>query len=228
MIGAPEAVLFDFDGTLVHITIDFEAMRQNALDVIARYGETPDGGKWTLEIIEAVRDRLARQEPVTANRFQREALASIEAVELDAAARATPLPAAVETLDWLRREGIGIGIVTRNCRNAVLRVISRHGLHVDALFTRDDVRYVKPHPGQLLAALGFLRALPGESLMVGDHPTDIAGAHAAGLAGVALTTTRAAAEFDGDTDHIISGLDELPPLIASGRWRRAAKELERP
>jgi phosphoglycolate phosphatase len=219
----PQAVLFDFDGTLVHITIDFEAMRNAPLAVIARYGETPDGGKWTLEIVEAVRDRLARKDPALAAQFQREALASIEAIELEAAERAEPLPTVVSTLQWLKAHGIAVGIVTRNCRAAVLNVLERSGLVVDALFSRDDVEHVKPHPGHLLAALTYLHAAPAESIMVGDHPTDAAAGRAAGMTAIGVTTTRGVAEFDGQADFVLDSLGELVPLIENGSWRSTAE-----
>lgn len=227
MTNRPEAVLFDFDGTLVHITIDFEAMRNNALAVVRRYGETPEGGSFTLEIVEAARDRLARRDAALAARFQEEALASICAVEMEAAEHAEPLPGVPETLAWLEEQGIRVGIVTRNCRAAVSSVAERHGLEFDVVLTRDDVKHVKPHPGHLLQALEALGASPRRSIMVGDHPTDIAAAHAAAMVGCAVTTTRGADGFDGRPDFIIDEIGALVPLIESGSWRKLAEGVSR-
>ena len=220
MSARPEAVLFDFDGTLVHIAIDFEAMRNNAAAVVRSYGEQPDAGLFTLEMVESVRDRLAQRDPVSAQAFQEEAMASIQEVELAATGKAQPLPGVVRTLDWLRDQGIAIGIVTRNCRSAVRAVTQTYSLAFDALLTRDDVRHVKPHPEHLLAALRCLGTTPGKSIMVGDHPTDIAAAHAAGMTAIAVTTTRPADAFDSRPEFIVNDMAELIDIIETGAWLR--------
>ncbi|NPV08160.1 MAG: HAD-IA family hydrolase [Anaerolineae bacterium] len=223
-MSLPQAVLFDFDGTLVHITIDFQAMRQGAVDVIHRYGETAEGGsRFTLELVESVRDRLAARDEAIAAAFQRDALASIREVELMAARDARPLPGVPETLAWLRARGIRLGIVTRNCRPAVLEVAVRHGLPFDVLLSRDDVRHVKPNPEHLLEGLRLLGASPGCSIMVGDHPTDIQAAQAAGMVSVGLTTTRAAEAFDVTPDFMIDRMDSLIGLVNNGSWRVVAE-----
>lgn len=218
MKAKPEAVLFDFDGTLVHIAIDFEAMRNNAVAVVRSYGEQPDAGLFTLEMVEAVRDRLARKDPALAQAFQEQALASIQEVELAATSKAQPLPGVVQTLSWLKEQGIAIGIVTRNCSRAVRTVAQRLALTFDALLTRDDVKHVKPHPEHLLAALRCLGATPGNAIMVGDHPTDIAAAHAAGMTAIAVTTTRSADAFDSKPEFIINEMSELTRVIEGGVW----------
>jgi len=220
MSGLPRMVLFDFDGTLVHITIDFEAMRGSAADVVRSYGEEPDTHAFTLEMVEAVRDRLAASDEARAADFRRDALAAIEAVELEAATRAKPLPGTRETLDWLRLHAIAIAIVTRNCRAAVGDVLLRHDLPCDVLLTRDDVRHVKPDPEHLLEASRRLSAKPADCIMVGDHPTDVAAAHAAGMTAVALTTTRPAQGFDGLPEFVVDNVRELVGIIAGGAWRR--------
>ena len=137
--------------------------------------------------------------------------------------RAEPLPTVAPTLQWLRQQGIGVGIVTRNCRAAVTGVLERSGLAVDAVFTRDDVQHVKPHPGHLLAALTALRASPAASIMVGDHMSDVEAGLAAGMTAVAVTTTRAASEFDGNADFVLDSLGELVPIIESGSWQSATR-----
>lgn len=219
-MSLPQAVLFDFDGTLVHITIDFQAMRQGAVDVIQRYGESAEGGsRFTLELVESVRDRLASRDEALALAFQREALASIRDIELAAARDARPLPGVVDTLEWLQAQGVKIGIVTRNCRPAVLEVATRHGLPFDVLVSRDDVSHVKPNPEHLLEALRILDASPSTSIMVGDHPTDILAAQGAGMTSVGITTTRAADQFDVVPDFLIDRMDSLVELVSNGNWQ---------
>jgi len=218
----PEAVLFDFDGTLVHIAIDFQAMKNGALEVARRYGANPDPNMFTLEMVELVRDALATRDPESAERFRREALAGIQQVEMRAVDKAEPLPGVPETLAWLRANGIGIGIVTRNCRAAVAAVIERYALPFDVLLTRDDVARVKPNPEHLLGALRFLEARPSHSIMVGDHPTDVEAGRAAGMVTAAVTTTRSAAQFDGAPDFVLEQMTDLQDIIASGAWLKAA------
>lgn len=219
-MSLPEAALFDFDGTLVHITINFEAMRQGAVDVIHRYGQSAEGGsRFTLELVESVRDRLAAGDPEQAIRFHEDALAAIRDVELAAAVGATPLPGVMDTLQWLHDRGVKLGIVTRNCRAAVLSVAERHQMPFDVLLTRDDVKHVKPHPEHLLEGLRRLGAAPRLSVMVGDHPTDIQAAQGAGMVSVGVTTTRAAQDFDVVPDFMVDRMDELPDLLSDGRWQ---------
>ncbi|MGI6208257.1 MAG: HAD family hydrolase [Anaerolineae bacterium] len=222
-MSLPQAVLFDFDGTLVHITIDFQAMRQGAVDVIHRYGESAEGGsRFTLELVESVRDRLAQRDPELAAAFQRDALQSIRDVELAAAQHAEPLPGVMDTLQWLSTHGIKVGIVTRNCRPAVLDVATRHGLCFDILLSRDDVTHVKPNPEHLLTGLRILGAAPAASIMVGDHPTDIQAAHGAGMVSVGITTTRPADQFDVVPDFMLDRMDSLIGLVSNGSWEEVA------
>jgi len=219
-MSLPEAVLFDFDGTLVHITIDFEAMRQSAVDAIHRYGQSAEGGsRFTLELVEWVRQRIASSDAALAERFQQDALAGIRDIELAAAEQAAPLPGVMSTLDWLRSQEVKIGIVTRNCRPAVLAVAERYGMPFDVLVSRDDVEHVKPNPEHLLTGLRQLKATPARSIMVGDHPTDIQAANAAGMVSVGLTTTRRATDFDVQPAFMIDSMEQLMEIVNDGAWR---------
>ena len=57
-----KAVVFDFDGTLALLNIDFKEMRRDILDLAATYGISEDGMErlFVLEMIAEMRDQMAR------------------------------------------------------------------------------------------------------------------------------------------------------------------------
>ena len=73
----------------------------------------------------------------------------------------------------LGRRSIRTGVVTRNCRAAVIKTFSDIELYCQAVLTRDDAYRVKPHPENLMAALSLLGTHPADAVMVRDHPLDI-------------------------------------------------------
>ena len=170
-----QAVLFDFDGTLVHLNIDFAQMRADVEAVLPRYGLSPDGKepRYTLELIEdCVQELIERGTPEEEKPFRQDVEAVMTAIELGAAESAKAHPGAAELLQELRERGTRVGIVTRNCRAAVEHILSKCPLTYDVLLTRDDVEAVKPDPAHLLTALRMLEVEPRHALMVGDHPMD--------------------------------------------------------
>ena len=114
------------------------------------------------------------------------ALDAVRRVEVEAAAQSALFPFVRPMLTSLKKRGLVMAVVTRNCPEAVRTVfpdIDSHSL----LFTRDDVENVKPHPEHLCRALAALRVVPQQALMIGDHPMDIivgkrAGTGTAGVA----------------------------------------------
>ena len=185
-----EAVLFDLDGTLVHLNIDFGRMRAEIEALLPQYGLSMEGRStlYVLELIEDAVRELEADDERRARAFRREAEAAIVAIEMEAAGQAQVYPEVPELLRRLRKRGIKVAIVTRNCRAAVERILAENPLVYDTLLTRDDVTAVKPDPGHLLAALRLLGVEPQRTLMVGDHPMDVQVGRAVGTRTVAVLT----------------------------------------
>ncbi|MBU0705576.1 MAG: HAD-IA family hydrolase [Chloroflexi bacterium] len=221
-----EAVLFDFDGTLVHLNIDFAQMRADVEAVLPKYALSAEGKEslYTLELVEeCVQVLIKRDGEKTAAAFRREAEAAILAIEMGAASSAEIHPGVPELLEKLRERGIKIGIVTRNCRAAVEHILGKNTLVYDALLTRDDVEAVKPDPEHLLAALRLLGIEPRHALMVGDHPMDVRAGRAVGAKTVAvLTGYSPVARFAPEEPDLI--LERVGELVAYLAWPKALCE----
>lgn len=184
-----QAVLFDFDGTLAHLNIDFARTRTEAEQVLRRYGLSTKekASLHTLELVEdAVQVLAERSGWEAAEALRREAEAAIVAAEVAAAEEADAYPGVPELLRRLQEQGIRVAIVTRNCRAAVERILRRSPLPCNVLLTRDDVDAVKPAADHLLAALRRLGVEPCHALMVGDHPLDVRAGSGVGARSVAV------------------------------------------
>lgn len=190
------AVLFDFDGTLAHLTIDFTHMRRLVLAELGAIlgAEHPALGRDELPVMELIHAACAwaanAGQDDDAREIARRAEGAVSAYEVEMADPSALFPQTEILLRSLKRRGVKIAIVTRNCRAAVEKVFPHHAGLCDALVCRNDVgpEELKPRPGQLLKALELLACAPGKALMVGDHPMDILSGRAAGcLSGGVLT-----------------------------------------
>ncbi len=174
-LAGVEAVLFDFDGTLVEPSIDFGLMRRAVVEAARAVGiDDPNLERmYVLEVVEHVRALLNQEEAGRGDAFAVTAARVIEDVEVEAARRVLPYAGVPTFLEELASRGLGVAIVTRNCRRAVEAILQRIPLHHDVLLTRDDVKHVKPDPRHLLAALDLLGVDGAHAVMCGDHPMDI-------------------------------------------------------
>lgn len=129
----------------------------------------------------------------------------------------TPLHAhAEDVLGLLSRSGFLLAVATGKSRRGLDEALTRTGLdrYFDATATSDE-HPSKPHPAMLTFVLDRFGVNPRDALMVGDSVFDLDMAQQAGVAGVGIThgvhdapRLRAFAPV-----ALVSGLDELPPLL---------------
>ncbi|MFP3895805.1 MAG: HAD family hydrolase [Anaerolineales bacterium] len=174
MILDVDVFLFDFDGTLIAPSIDFNRMYRETFSIIRDFG-VYDPVMEQLHILEIVERAEARLRPDHGMRreFLKQVHTAILDVELGAAERAEVYLGVPEMLEELADRGRGVAIVTRNSRAAVMRILERQALHYDVLLTRDDVAHVKPDPRHLLEALEHFSETKRCAAMCGDHPMDV-------------------------------------------------------
>lgn len=162
-----DAVVYDLDGTLVRLVVDWDRVERELTDRLADAGVDPDGlSAW--ELLDAGE----------AAGIGEEVDGLIANHEQEGAHQAERLPAADELADL----AAPTAVCSLNCETAVRTALERHGLDefVDAVVGRDSVATRKPDPGPLLAALEPLAVPPERALFVGDSERDAETAERAG------------------------------------------------
>jgi phosphoglycolate phosphatase len=169
-----EAIIFDFDGTLAELWIDFGEMKQRLALLTQKYSlPHPPPGLPALEGVENVVTQAKNENPLAVHEFVEKARKLILDMELEAAYQASLFPFTRSIFMELDRRCVKKAIITRNCEQAVRIVFSDVDDYCDCLLARDHVSQVKPNPNHLLQALRMISAFPETTLMVGDHPLDI-------------------------------------------------------
>jgi phosphoglycolate phosphatase len=169
-----DTVVFDFDGTLARLNINFTEMRNSVMRLIASYGAPAQdfAHLFALEMIDAGR-RWISLHGTDGNDFFEKACLLIRDIELAGARKGELVPGVREMLSSLKARGIKTAVVTRNCRDALVVLFPDIDSHVGAVVTRESTPKVKPQPEHLLIALGKISADQRRAAMVGDHPMDI-------------------------------------------------------
>ena len=212
-----KAVVFDFDGTLAVLNIDFSLMRERVFGLIREYGIRPETiqEKYLLEITDEVYQALQLKNPFDAEGFYRKSHAILHEVEMKAAEEGKLIPGTKAALKELRRKGIKIGIITRNCEDAVRKVFPSINSFCDVFVSRNSVKKVKPHPDHLTYAMERLKTSGEEALMVGDHIIDVQAGRGAGMKTVGVLTGKTKRkEFErAGADYILRDASEVCKLL---------------
>ncbi len=221
------AVVFDFDGTLAVLNIDFSQMRDEVFKLMRKYGidESSIEEKYLLEIIDEVVPILSKRNSSAAEEFYQKAHLILHEIEMKAAEEGRILPGVKEVLVSLKRKGIKVGIVTRNCEEAVRKVLPDIEKFCDIFISRDSIRRVKPHPEHMTSVLTALHVSGKETVMVGDHPIDIQAGKRVGMKTIGVLTGRTKRdEFEkAGADWILRDASEVCGLLTPHRNRMVGK-----
>jgi len=212
-----KAVIFDFDGTLAVLNIDFSYMRERVFDLMKCYGIAEElvEERYLLEIIDEVYQILWNKNPSGAEDFYQKAHQILHEIEMEAAEKGSLIMDAERTLKDLRGKGIKIGIVTRNCEEAVRKVFPDINNFCDVFVSRNSVKKVKPHPDHLTYVMETLKTSGRESMMVGDHIIDIQAGKRVGMKTIGVLTGRTKKEeFErAGADYILRDAAEVCELL---------------
>ena len=161
------AVVYDLDGTLVDLIVDWEAVERRLAELLEREGVDADPlSSWAL---------LSAAEEAGIGDEADDLIAS---AERDGARESERLALADELLE----SEPPVGVCSLNREDAVRIALDRHALaeHVDSVVGRGTVPERKPHPRPLLRAVEELGVAPEDVLFVGDSARDEETAERAG------------------------------------------------
>jgi phosphoglycolate phosphatase len=163
-----EAVVYDLDGTLVHLAVDWAAVATDVIEIYDEAGIDAHGADlWDLlgraeshDISEQVESTISRHEHTGAHESRRLSLA-----------------------DELLDHSVPVGVCSLNCERACRIALETHDLSagVESVIGRDSVDTHKPDPEPLLATLSALGVDPSEAVFIGDSPRDGTTAERAGV-----------------------------------------------
>jgi len=134
------------------------------------------------------------------------------------------------------QSGIARGYYTQEAFARVtarmLGELTKHGARVDAVYacphfsteSKTGCSCRKPEPGMILAGLATYGLSAASSILVGDKPSDIIAARAAGIGRCVLVSAEpgnAAARAVG-ADEIVRSLDEFAQMLAAGSGAMAS------
>lgn len=162
-----EAIIYDLDGTLVRLDVDWSEVRTRCQAVLrARGVDTGDADIWAMRQLAAEDNAADRIDEVIAE-FERAGARSCDRLAL-----ADDLP-----------HDVPVGVVSLNAESAVRIALELYGLdrHVDVVVGRDTVETTKPDPDPLLFAADRLGVSPDRALFVGDSESDAVAADRAGV-----------------------------------------------
>ncbi|MFC1515724.1 HAD-IA family hydrolase [Thermodesulfobacteriota bacterium] len=205
MINKPfriKAVLFDFDGTLTKPgALNFPLLKET----IGCPTDIP-----VLEFIEGL--------PVPEHR--EEAIAVVERFEKKAAAASEPNPGAEDLVEYLRSEGLAVGILTRNSLQSIERSLENFKKlqysDFNIIISRDTPVAPKPSADGIILAAQELNVEVGQIMMIGDFVFDIQSGKDAGCLTAFLDYGTVPGNSHIESDFTVSGLEEIRRIVRLG------------
>jgi HAD superfamily hydrolase (TIGR01549 family) len=209
-----EAVLFDFEGTLVDLQWNLEGAVEETLEMLRTLGfpiQRLQGMKYSTLMLEAV--RMAQEMGQSPDRVREKIGAIYDRYDEDALRRWSLREGSKDLLSILKTKGIKIGLVSNVGRRALEKALPKLGLHplLNVVVSRNDVQSMKPSGEGLRLALSRLDVIEDKALYVGDTLDDVRAAKAAGVKVIVITGKEGsrAELLSAGPDQLITHFNEL-------------------
>ncbi len=215
-------VVFDLYGTLLHIEGLVERVSQHIPDgsaFVDAWRQKQINYTWMSSLMQRYRDF----DDLTAAAF--DYVAAAQKITVDAATRAAlldgwhnlqPYPEVKPVLQTLREGNAEAVVFTNGVKPTVERTLARAGLagHFERVLTIEPARAFKPAVAAYQIVCDTFAVEPRDVVFVSSNGWDAAGAAAFGFTVVWCNRRGVPLERVGEAPaHVISSLDELPPIV---------------
>ena len=179
-----EAVLFDFEGTLVDFQWNLAEAVRETIEMLKTSGFPIDrirSRKYSTLMKEAM--ETASEIGRSPDEVREKIGAIYDRYDEDALTRWALRPKAKNFLSALKAKGMKTGLVSNVGKRGLEKAIQKLNLQqfFDVIVTRNDVKAPKPHSEGIQLALNRLRVMKDRAVFVGDSLDDVHAAKAAGL-----------------------------------------------
>lgn len=183
-------VIFDLDGTLVHLPTDYAAVADRLAGIFKTDAKFSPMIPTILEAAGADASKA------------KDALDMICRYEVAAIPAMTPMRGAKSVVEGLRERGLTVCMVTMQCRAAALSILERLGVarFFSSVITRDESLERLDQIRRTLDATG---TDPARAMVVGDTRYDMECAKSAGCACWQVHKAGADDDYSNGLDHIL-------------------------
>ena len=209
-----EAMLFDFEGTLVDFQWKLSEAVEETLEMLWNMGFTKNlilSRKYSTLMTEAV--QVATEIGLPPDQVREKICRVYDRYDEDALTRWVLRSGVKEFLNNIKAKGIFTGLVSNVGGKSIAKALSKLALadYFDVVLSRNDVINLKPNPEGLNLAIEKLGICKDRSILLGDSLDDVNAARNAGIRIMIITDGENAKEdiLAAQPDHMIQSYEEL-------------------
>lgn len=186
-----KAVLFDLDGTLVNLPINYDRVRERLKELFTRY-HLDSEFKPLVQSIETCLKELKTKnfQDDKIEKIRKLAYDVVDEEELRAVKSSRLIPGSKEILAFAKKRNLFIAIFTRNGSKCTQEVFKKYRLpRPQIIASRDRVEKLKPEKEHVLYILDKLQLSAEECVIVGDSIHDVSAGKELNIKAILLRDT---------------------------------------
>lgn len=184
-----KGVIFDFDGTIFDLKIDWKHLKGTLSDKFASFGYTSNFTPLYPELNRLISVVQRDFNSSLAKKMELESLNLIKHYELEGMKNGKIKPFAARLLFLLKTSKIAVGIVSSNCKTVIYKTITENNLPVTTIIGREDVSKVKPDIEPINLCLKRMNLKSDDVIGVGNSKEDVNAYREAGIAYIFLLSS---------------------------------------